>query len=280
MSSLEKLSLEQMCDEDPELNRFCDILYTIFSETCIVQISQVGGGWKLGKTNLGLLIYEFLKEMGVIDEGATNIYTQGENALLYVYDLVNINLWLASNRLTKLYVLDESNKHAPNRRAMTSKSVETIGLFPELSKHHARIIVIGQDFSTIDPDFSNPAYVHATFEKMSRTSVRVSSSILPIPQKFFGIPATSIDYDPDQVAPFQQKPDRIVLSSKSYEVASDWVGGKTWKELGMHTMEGNRFLKSTFKELLEENQRLRNEVVMVKGEKPSNKTKEEKRLND
>ena len=223
---------------------FRNILRSIFSKTAIVLIGSPETGetdlgvWKTGKTNFGLKLSEILKEMQLIDITATNINTDGE--IKKITDLRTLKYWLHGDKQTKLYILDEGNRHLPSRQAMTNKSVHIIEIFPEISKAHAKLIVIGQRLSKLDSELRDTGWVRARFLKVDLKTVYMN--FRGEDYYFHNFPATSITYDPDVLADFTLEPTEAVkVGDLDLTILDKWSKGATWKELGFkHPMEANR----------------------------------------
>lgn len=223
---------------------FLRIIQSIFSKTAIVLIGSPETGetdlgvWKTGKTNFALKISEILKEMGLIDVTATNIDTNGD--IKKITDLRTLKYWLHSDKKTKLYILDEGNRHLPSRQAMTNKSVHIIEIFPEISKAHARLIVIGQRLTKLDSELRDTGWVRAKFLKIDLKTVY--THFRGEEYYFHNFPETSITYDPDVLADFKLEPtEEVKLGDLDLTILDRWSKGATWRELGFkHPQEANR----------------------------------------
>jgi len=182
---------------------FIRSLRRLFSQTCLVRVTQTQG-WKKGKTDFGLLVSEILLKENLVDKVASNIYTF--ETFPCINNLEDLNYWLRDGKDTKLYVFDELNDVAPNRRFMSAKNFGVAQIFPQLSKKHGRMIAIAQDFNTTDNVLSNPSYLRGTFIKLALTTVELQADFYPdLPHVFKNIPRTSIKFDPFLEAEFNEK---------------------------------------------------------------------------
>lgn len=229
------------------------ILKKIFKSPVVVNVE---GEWKTGKTDFALFAAELIKELGLVDEVATNIETFG--AFTYISDLKSLKFWLHRNKEAKLYIFDELNVNAPARRAMSNKSVGIISILPECSKAHARVICIAQDVAGIDSEFKKKVWVKATFSKLitkknKLKTVKVfSPTFLKHTYIFHDVPRTTIKFDPDLIAPFTLEPQdnsRIIKDENLAKLAR-WANGTSWREDFKYPLECNRFVRAQVKNLV------------------------------
>jgi hypothetical protein len=233
---------------------FRRILQKFFSVPAIVLIGssekQTVSVWKTGKTDFFLLVSEILLEMGLVDEVATNVDTGGHYP--YIHDLENLKLWLHRNNKIKLFGLDEANVHLPARRAMSTKSVDTLQIFPEISKAHSRLIIIGQKISSLDNELRDYGWVKGKMLKLSLKTVYIESPLLHKPYIIRNIPRTHISFDPYLQAPFSLKPtDKQTFQDLDLEKAWRWCNGSKWRDEFKHPQEANRFIRAMMKRLLQ-----------------------------
>jgi hypothetical protein len=235
-------------------NKWHYALHKLFDYPSIVLI---GGRWKTGKTDFALFIAEILLKLPsghggtMISEVASNIQTDRKD-FRYIYDLVSLRQWLYATGQRKLYIFDEASEHLPSRRAMTTKTVSFIQLIPEISKAHARMIVIGHQLLTIDKTFLDDVWCRGVFLKLQLKKAQLFSSLLTHPYVFSNIPRTSIKFDPYAIAPFTEKPSgTLFFKDEDKQLLWEWANGKTYKELGVHNMKLNRTLRKYVKQTLE-----------------------------
>ncbi len=231
------------------------ILRKLFSRPSIVLIGSYEGGqttpWKTGKTDFSLKVAEMLLSLGLIEEVATNINTYGQ--FKYIHDLETLKNWLSNSSGIKLYILDEANMHLPSRRAMSTKSVDIIQLFPEISKARARLIIVGQKISSLDSELRVFGWVSGMMVKVDLKTVYIISPYLKNQYYFSNIPRTSIRFDPYEPAPFELKAQINAQNLEpDYDKAWQWCKGSTWKTLFKHPMDCNRYLRKVVEELLVE----------------------------
>ena len=220
----------------------------------------IGGIWKTGKTDFALYIAETLLKLPsyasgdrtVINQVASNIETYGSFPM--ISDMVSLRRWLYERHVKKLFILDEANVHLPSRRAMSGKNVEIVKLLGEVSKAHARMIVIAQELTKIDKEFLNPTWVRGVFIKRSLKKAQLISHLLERQYAFNNIPKTSIPFDPYAVAPFTEKPPgHIMFKDEDKQKLYEWAYLKqSYKELGFkHPMQFNRWQRKMVRMLLD-----------------------------
>lgn len=241
-------------------NQWHYALHKLFDHPSVVLI---GGKWKTGKTDFGLKISEDLKKLPskhkqtnpkynstVITEVASNIDTDGHYP--QIYDLVTLRQWLYSNSHRKLYIFDEASEHLPSRRSMSSKNVGFIQLIPEISKAHARMLVIGHQLLKIDKTFLDEVWCRGVFIKKNLKNAQLFSGLIVKPMIFKNIPPTSISFDPYAIAPFQELPsNKVLFKEEDLQLLWEWSNGKTYKELGVYPMQLHRKLKKYVHKTLE-----------------------------
>ncbi|MEM3629109.1 MAG: hypothetical protein QXE06_07035 [Candidatus Bathyarchaeia archaeon] len=223
---------------------FDQILKRIFSVPTMVLIV---GDWKTGKTDFALLIAERLLELEIVKKVASNIETK-DPRITFISSLERLKQWLHMDKIRKLYILDEAGVHIPRRTPMKEKNVQAIQLLPEISKAHARLIVVAQDPDGIDSQFLNPVWCKAIFVKDSLKNARLISDQFETVIKLNDIPQTTIAFDPYAIAPFTlTEPLRMptwVLKDEQYKILWQWaIEGKSVKTIGIHAMQLNRILR-------------------------------------
>jgi len=227
------------------------LIYCLKKLFDIPSLILIVGGWKVGKTDFSLLIAEILLKLNLVDKVASNIETL-DPRITFISDLVTIKKWLHRDRSTKLYILDEANTHLIRRRAMSRKNVEAIQILPEVSKAHGRLIVVGHDQEGMDSEFTNSVYLRGVFEKHSKKSAKLISDRIEDIWEFYGLPRTTIKFDPYLIAPFTIKPKaERVFKDEDYQKLYRWINGENNRELGFdHSMKFNRWMKRVVKSLL------------------------------
>lgn len=240
----------------PRNNTFEGILHTLFNDIGIVFITQESkqkGIWKLGKTDFGLYLAQMLLKYQIVSRAATNINTFGYYP--QICDLVSLKFWL-HNRDTrpyrKVYVLDEINVHAPRRRAMSRKSVGLLQVIPEISKGKARLIIIGHELEKADSDLLTPGIVKGFFVKKTKKKAQLFSPLIEGVLEIPKIPATTIKFDPWEIAPFTERPkEEVMFKDQDLRLLYKWAKGETWKSLFKNPNECNRFVRRNVLKLLE-----------------------------
>lgn len=227
-------------------------LHRLFDHPSIVLI---GGTWKSGKTDFSLKIAEDLKKIhymgtNLIQEVASNIETFGTYP--QISDLISLRQWLYGSNRRKLYIFDEASEHLPSRRAMSRKNVGFIQIIPEISKAHARMIVVGHQLLKIDSQLLDDTWCRGAFLKLELKKAQLISYLMPQPYIFDNIPPTTIKFDPYAIAPFTERPPKEeMFKDADLQKLWDWAHGKSWKELFKHPNECNRFVRSNVVKLLE-----------------------------
>lgn len=226
------------------------ILRKLFEVPGIVSIQGAG---KVGKTDFALKISEDLRKIPARDSStnrpeplivhqtdiASNIDTEGYYK--QVYDLINLKAWLYDNNHRKLYIFDEANEHLSNLRVMSGQSVGFTRLLPQVTKAHARMIVIGHSMGRVDGAILDDAWCKGIFFKTDLKTAELFSHLFNRPQRFTGINKTRVPFDPYAVAPFQEKPaGSVYFKDEDRQLLWRWANGETYKELGIHNMTLHR----------------------------------------
>ncbi len=222
----------------------------------IPSVVLVGGVWKSGKTDFALLVAETLLKLPsyhddmVISKVASNIDTEGTFPM--ITDLLSLRHWLYETAERKLFILDEANVHLHSRRAMSGKNVGVIKLLGEVSKAHARMIVIAQELLKVDKEFLNPTWVRGVFIKRSLKKAQLVSHLLNRDYVFTNIPKSSIPFDPYAVAPFTETSSERIFKEDDLHTLWEWSQGKSYNELGFnHPMQFNRFIRKAVQGVLQ-----------------------------
>lgn len=229
----------------------------LFEEPSVVLI---GGTWKVGKTDFGLYISEWLKRIKswtpgpsnitIISEVATNIDTFG--AYPQITDLISIKQWLYGSKRRKLYICDEASEHFKNRRSMSNKNVGFMDLIPQISKAHGRMIVIGHNLLKVDSELLEETWCRGVFLKETLKSAHLLSNRVPGDLTFENLSRTSIKFDPYDIAPLTERPQGIAyFKDADKELVWKWANGATYKTLGLAPMQLHRKLKKFVLSVLE-----------------------------
>jgi len=234
------------------MQKFFYCLRRLFS---IPSLVLVNGKWRTGKTDMSLLISELLLKMKLVSMVGSNIQIDNDKTYDYITSLTELKYWLHKNRRRKLYILDEANVHLFRRDAMTKKTTTFIKLLGEVSKAHAKIIIIGQEIEEIDSILLNPTWCRGIINKLSKTKAEIKSKlIIPNYIKFTGIPKTRLKFDPDNIAPFTQQPEegiKRMFKDEEKRLLWRWSTGESCEKLGLHPMQLNRKVRKFVKGVLE-----------------------------
>jgi len=228
-------------------NFWAYILRKLFSYPSVVLI---GGTWKTGKTDFALKISEDLAKLGLIREVASNIDTSGYYP--QIADLISLRHWLYASKKKKLYIFDEASEHLPSRRSMSAKNVGFIQIIPEISKAHAKMLVVGHNLEKVDKTLINSVWCRGVFTKSNLKNAQLFSHLFSQPYVFNNIPRTSITFDPYAIAPFTEKPPgNIYFKDDDLQLLWRWCNGENYKDLGIAPMTLHRKLKKFIRQTLE-----------------------------
>jgi hypothetical protein len=224
------------------------VLYRLFSVPGVVIVEGFG---KVGKTDFSLKIAEDLtklpRRIGVtneplIKEVASNINTKGFYP--QISDLISIKSWLYSTNYRKLYLFDEANEYLSNLRVMSASNVSFTRLLPQVTKAHARMIVIGHDFGGIDKNVLREAWCKGKFIKSSLKKALLLSNLFSQPIEFHNIRKTLVPFDPYAVAPFTERPEAgVFFKDEDKQLLWKWANGSNYKDLGIKPMTLHRKLQ-------------------------------------
>lgn len=240
---MQRLQLKRRKQPRTDLYGLLNLFFGSVGLVLITQQSRRRGIWKEGKTDFGLYLSQMLLHYGLVKEVASNINTYGHYP--QIADLISLRSWLhRGNRLTKLYILDELNVHAPRRRAMSNKNIGILQIIPEISKARARIIGIGHDLLKVDKDLISLPIVRGLFIKKTRKNVHIVSRLFSGRRKITDIPRTTIPFDPYETAPFTERP-RAEIMFKDQEIQKfyNYCRGSSWREQFKHPQECSRFVR-------------------------------------
>jgi len=221
----------------------------------------IGGAGKCGKTDFSLKISEDLQKVPALDSSkkrfeplihdvATNIETFGHYP--QISDLISIKQWLYSSNRRKLYIFDEATEYLSNKRTMSSQNVGFMRLLPQVTKAHARMIVIGHNLLKVDKDLIDESWCKGVFIKLALKKAQLISFLLPRPFDFENISPTTIKFDPYAVAPFSEKPvGQIYFKDADLDLLWKWANGANYKDLQLQPMQLHRKLKKYVLQTLE-----------------------------
>jgi hypothetical protein len=202
----------------------------------------IGGAWKTGKTDFSLKISEDLAILGLIHETASNIETYEHYPL--ISDLLSLKQWLYKDNRRKLYIFDEASEHLDSRRAMSTKNVGFMNMIPQISKAHAKMIVVGHQLARVDKTLLDDTYCRGVFIKTNLKSVRLISHLLNHPYTFHNLNPTTVRFDPYAIAPFTEKSlGTFLFKDEDKQLLWEWANGKSYRELGVHSMKLNRTVR-------------------------------------
>lgn len=219
------------------------------------------GDWKSGKTDFSCLLYEELIRLGIIQKGATNIETDSEE-LTCIQNMPYLKRWLFQDKISKLFIYDESITSTPKRRAMSKLNTDWLKhVIPELSKGKAKLLVITQELELTESVFYHPTFCRGIFKKIGLKIVVLNSPLLDKEVTFFNVPRTSIKFDPYVIAPFYED-EELSLTDMTEElrVAFLYANGLGMDEIGKqfnpkkHRYQVARLLRKFLKKFLKDKQ--------------------------
>lgn len=213
-----------------ELWEYC--LRRIFDLPATIII--VFGEWKLGKTDFALFLYEELMRLGIIRMGATNIVTEHSD-IGCIQNMPFLKGWMFKDKISKLYIYDESIRGTPRRRAMSKLNVAWLqDIIPELSKGKAKLIVISQELEFTESIFYHPTFLRGMFEKVSLKTVVLQSRLIKQRKAtFYDVPRTSIKFDPFRGAAFNLEATiNFDVSTDEEKVVYLYGEGKSFRQIG------------------------------------------------
>jgi len=224
----------------------------------------IGGAGKSGKTDFALKISEDLQKIPALDSSqkrfealisnksdvATNNDTFGYYA--QISDLISIKQWLYGNNHRKLYMFDEATEYLTNKRVMSSQNVGFMRLLPQVTKAHARMIVIGHNLLRVDRDLLDEAWCKGVFIKTELKNAQLISNLFPKPFDFNNIKRTNVKFDPYAIAPFTERPvGQVYFKDADLDLLWKWANGSNYKELGLKPMQLHRKLQKYVQQTLE-----------------------------
>lgn len=173
-------------------------------------ITLVSGDWKTGKTDFALLLTQMTKQLGLINNFASNIETSN-SYVEFVQDFSHFDLWLYSNRNRKMYLYDETVESSPRRSAMSALNIGWVRRIPQLSKGKCHLVAITQEVNLGDSIFVNPIFLRGHWRKQSKTNVTFYGRSLNRNIRFRDIPPCSISFDPYRIAHFSLEDESVSI---------------------------------------------------------------------
>jgi hypothetical protein len=179
------------------------ILNKIYGLPASVSVITQIHGWKYGKTDYAFLLTELTRELGLIDEFASNTETYGENKIAFINDFVGYDRWLIHNKRRKMFIYDEVIESSQKRRAMSSTNIQWVKRIPQLSKGRCHIVAVTQALKLTESTFFNWTFLRGIWTKLDKTTVKFSNPQWFTRDYLFNdIPKTNIEFDQYQIATF------------------------------------------------------------------------------
>lgn len=170
----------------------------------VTMIASPAIGWKTGKSDWGLKLTEFTKQLGIIREFAGNIETK-DSEIKFIQDFPNFDFWMLQNHTPKMFLYDEAIESSPKRSAMSSLNVGWVRRIPQLSKGHCHLIVIAQTAELADSIFQFPTFYRGTWIKLNLKTLVLRAPWLDKQTLWKNVPRTNINFDPYQGATFKME---------------------------------------------------------------------------
>jgi len=220
---------------------------------CIMVMGRRGSG----KTDMALLIMETLEKFGVMTTFATNIKIHNSTFHIeHITNLEDLRFWCQDNKGRKLFIFDEAGKSIRRRTPMSKLNVEMLDQLQILRKYKLSLILIAPrdtyiDSATLGTDVLDAIIIKADFKN---PKVALYQNIFEDLEVWFtDIPATQIDFDTWDIAPFKKDSPTRKPNFKTEEVNQLWdlTHGKTIKEVGLHRQQVARLWRKFVKEILE-----------------------------
>lgn len=210
-----------------------------------------------GKTDMSLLIAETVYDNGILDHIATNIKIYGSPfEITQINYLDDLQTWCKETRGKKLYILDEAGKSVRRRTPMSKINIQFLDQLQILRKYKLSLILIAPSDKYLDSVTLGSDVLDAQIVKpyYNNRKVALYEDLLENYKIWFSsIPATSINFDTWDIAPFGKSNPEVKFKFKEGEkqLIWEWVNGKTYRELGVHNMKINRLLKKYLKPIME-----------------------------
>jgi len=164
----------------------------------------IHGRVKSGKTNLALLLAEHFLKVGFTVISNIKLVSDAPAGYIYCPSLSTMLIAVCNARLSGkevLLIMDEANLFWQRIETIMPKNVSLSKLILCFGKMHCILCFISH-YSELVPGIVAKTAV-ATFEKRDTTKAFVSIGEGPIklkPRLLTGVPATTLHYDPDQLA--------------------------------------------------------------------------------
>lgn len=233
-----------------------EILSNLFHSrpsTCLL----IMGRRDTGKTDMSLLIAETIYNKGILDHIATNIKIHNASFEIEPINyLDDLQAWCKEVKGKKLYILDEAGKSVRRRTPMSKLNIQFIDNLQILRKYKLSLILIAPNERYLDSVTLGSDVLDAQIIKpyYKNRKVALYEDLLENYKIWFSnIPATSINFDTWDIAPFGKSNPEMKFRFKEGEkqLIWEWVNGKTYRELGVHNMKINRLLKKYLKPIME-----------------------------
>jgi len=206
---------------------------------------------------MALLIMETLNKFGVMVKFATNIKIHNSTFPIdHITNLEDLRFWCQDNKGRKLFIFDEAGKSIRRRTPMSKLNVEMLDQLQILRKYKLSLILIAPhdkyiDSATLGSDVLDAIILKPNFKN---PKVALYQNIFENLEIWFtDIPATQINFDTWDVAPFRKDSPVRKPKFKEEELNQLWdlTHGKTHKEVGLHSQRVARLWRKYVKESLE-----------------------------
>jgi len=210
-----------------------------------------------GKTDISFLIMETLAKFGVINNFATNVKIYASPFPIdHITNLEDLRFWCENKRGRKLFILDEAGKSLRRRTPMSRLNINLLDQLQILRKYKLSMILIVPhtkyiDSATLGSDVLDAEIIKPNFKNRKLAlwlDIMENTKIT-----FTGLPATSVDFDTWDVAPFKKEAPTRKPKFKDQDMNALWdlTHGKAAKEVGLHSQQIARLWRKYIKESLE-----------------------------
>lgn len=211
-----------------------------------------------GKTNHSLYIAETVAEAGLIVRYASNILIyKAPFEIEHIVDMETLEEWCKAYSGRKLFILDEAGKALRRRTPMAKLNIEIIDKLQILRKYKLSLVMIAPDEKYVDNAGLGSDVLDAVIVKpeFKNPKIALYRDIMEDREAWFrNIPASSIEYDTWDIAPFKLKAEiaKTAFSDPELNLLQRYADGATIQSLGIHKETFRRLLRKFAKRYTEQ----------------------------
>jgi len=213
------------------------------------------GRYATGKTDFALRIAETLLQSQIVDKVGTNIKVEHNPNFDYITNIPSLKKWLASDRLRKLFILDEAGIHVDTRNPMgrINREIRHLGFL--LRKFRGKLIFVSQRAKDIEGTFRDTDIWLATFHKFSKKRAVLFSNISDVPLVIENIPRTNVKFDTYDIAEFGTESTDFEPETQEQAMLKEWLEHGNYRKVARqfgiaHTTQAKRIILEQIKNLL------------------------------